>query len=362
MLGYCEDPETPLTADTFPSKSGGKPAWLNPETLLEAEQVTCRNCEQPMILLLQLYTPEDQPAEAFHRMIYVFGCKDGGCIKQDWTGSFKVFRSQLPRENPYYPPPEDEQDDDVAIDFSPKSFTPPKQCVICGLAANKMCGKCHSAHYCSRQHQLVDWNSCRHKDYCNENKDTSDLRASRLFPEKEIVSEAEGRGEDGEEEDAQKAHTASQQEGGTISGETALALRGDETYEDSKVDVDDAFLKFQIKIGLYPDQVLRYERVEYDMPDREPLWVQGGCKPSLVPDCELCGGPRTFEFQILSTLINYLDISPDANDALDWGSLYIYTCKHNCPIGDNVFASEYLWKQDFSTDGMDLNKTASRYM
>lgn len=25
QLGYCEDPETPLTADTFPSKSGGKP-------------------------------------------------------------------------------------------------------------------------------------------------------------------------------------------------------------------------------------------------------------------------------------------------------------------------------------------------
>lgn len=25
QLGYCEDPETPLTADSFPSKSGGKP-------------------------------------------------------------------------------------------------------------------------------------------------------------------------------------------------------------------------------------------------------------------------------------------------------------------------------------------------
>lgn len=25
QLGYAEDPETPLTADTFPSKSGGKP-------------------------------------------------------------------------------------------------------------------------------------------------------------------------------------------------------------------------------------------------------------------------------------------------------------------------------------------------
>lgn len=28
QLGYCEDPEEPLTADTFPSKSGGKPVRL----------------------------------------------------------------------------------------------------------------------------------------------------------------------------------------------------------------------------------------------------------------------------------------------------------------------------------------------
>lgn len=29
QLGYCEDPETPLTADTFPSKSGGKPVSVD---------------------------------------------------------------------------------------------------------------------------------------------------------------------------------------------------------------------------------------------------------------------------------------------------------------------------------------------
>lgn len=28
QLGYAEDPETPLTADTFPSKSGGKPVCI----------------------------------------------------------------------------------------------------------------------------------------------------------------------------------------------------------------------------------------------------------------------------------------------------------------------------------------------
>jgi hypothetical protein len=31
QLGYAEDPEFPLTADTFPSKSGGKP-------------VSCKSC------------------------------------------------------------------------------------------------------------------------------------------------------------------------------------------------------------------------------------------------------------------------------------------------------------------------------
>ncbi|KAL1929969.1 hypothetical protein VTP01DRAFT_1123 [Rhizomucor pusillus] len=358
QLGYCEDPETPLTADTFPSKSGGKPAWLNPEHILDVDKARCGVCEQPLALLVQLYTPEDQPEEAFHRTVYVFCCKDGACLKADWKKCFKVYRSQLPRDNPYYPPTQDDEsdNDDVAIDFTPKKFTPPPQCVICGLSAPKTCGRCHTPHYCSRQHQMVDWNMCRHKEFCNKDmsKDEMEtverLRRGRIFAEKEIVNEPEGLGQDGKEEEAQKAHAQEQQ----ASESNALALRGDEAYENSKVDVDEAFLKFHIRIGLYPDQVIRYERVEYNMPDREPLWVQEGQKPSVIPDCERCGGPRTFEFQILSTLLNFLGISHIAVDSLDWGSLYIYTCKRNCPVGSDIFAEEYLWKQDFSADGMNL--------
>ncbi|KAI8143338.1 programmed cell death protein 2 [Fennellomyces sp. T-0311] len=357
QLGYCEEPEEPLTADTFPSKSGGKPAWLNPEHILNVENVTCGNCSEPMILLLQLYTPEDQPADAFHRTVYVFCCKNGGCHKQDWTQCFKVYRSQLAQDNAYYPPNDDDDDDekdDVAIDFVPKHFTKPDECVVCGLAGTKVCGKCHSAHYCSRQHQLVDWNSCGHKQFCNQpSKEEADaLRAKRLFAEMEIVSEPEGKGEDGKEEEEQKEHSA--KESGQKSNETALALRGDEAYENSTVDVDEAFLKFQLRIGRYPDQVIRYERVEYDMPDREPLWVQQSNRPSVVPDCDLCGGPRTFEFQILSTLLNFLDISHVAHDSLDWGSLYVYSCKHNCSTGAKVFVPEFIWKQDFTAEGMRL--------
>lgn len=207
---------------------------------------------------------------------------------------------------------------------------------------------------------MADWNMCRHKEFCNkaiseEEKETIEkLRAARIFTEKEIVSEPEGKGEDAEEEEEQAAFFKENNPQEPSSDSKALVLAGDEAEEDTKVDVDDVFLQFQLRIQLYPDQVIRYDRVEYDMPTREPLWVQQNYKPESIPDCELCKGPRTFEFQVLSTLLNYLGVNHDAADSLDWGSLFVYTCKKNCALGKEVFAEEVLWKQDFSADGMQL--------
>ncbi|KAI9309178.1 programmed cell death protein 2 [Cunninghamella echinulata] len=375
QLGYAEEPETPLTADTFPSKSGGKPAWLNPEKILSINDVTCGLCEQPMVLLVQLYTPEDFPPEAFHRTVYVFCCKNGTCVKQDWKKCFKVYRSQLPRENSYYPPPpENEEDDEEEIEFIPKKYKSPTLCVICGIEGTKACGQCKSVHYCSREHQMVDWNMCLHKQFCKkinnltptEQQQIEKLRQQRIFQEMEIVSEAEGRGEDGIEEDAQLQHTLENSKNDNDENNTdptakALVPIGEEQEEDdTQVDVDDTFLKFQLRIQLYPEQILRYDRVEYDMPDCEPLWVQDDQKPpATIPTCEQCGGPRTFEFQLLSTLLNFLGVSHLASDSLDWGSLYIYSCKRNCS-SSQVFMPEFIWKQDFSSHGMKLGGTSGQ--
>lgn len=279
-----------------------------------------------------------------------------------------MYRSQLPRENPYYPPPTDESDDEddqdlkAAADFTPKSFTAPLQCVICGLGGAKSCGKCGTTAYCSREHQMEDWNMCRHKEFCSSNKSMTEkdkeqveaLRGLRIFKEKEIVSEPEGKGEDAEEEEEQEKFFKENNPEQASASSTALVLAGDEAEEDTQVAVDDTFLQFQLRIQLYPDQVVRYDRVEYDMPQREPLWVQANYKPESIPDCDHCHGPRTFEFQILSTLLNYIGVNHVAVDSLDWGSLFVYTCKQNCNIENDVFAEEVLWKQDFSADGMQL--------
>ncbi|KAI8978893.1 programmed cell death protein 2 [Pilobolus umbonatus] len=369
QLGYAEEPEEPLTADTFPSKSGGKPAWLNPEHLLNVERLTCGNCEEPLILLLQLYTPEDQPADAFHRTMYVFCCKNGNCVKQNWSKSFKVYRSQLPQNNPYYPLSldSDEEIEDHQNVPNKKEFKSPRVCVICGILGSKACSRCGNTHYCSRQHQLSDWNMCRHKEFCGKETTGADqkivdqLRAKRIFDEKEIVSEPEGKGEDAVEEENQ-ASFFNENNPGEKADSKALVLAGDEAEEDTTVDVDETFLKFQMKIQLYPDQVLRYDRVEYDMLPREPLWVQDHHKPESIPNCDLCKGPRTFEFQVLSTLLNYLGVNHIASDSLDWGSLFVYSCKNNCSLQNNHYAEEYLWKQDFSSDGIRFDATDAKLM
>ncbi|CAJ0762369.1 708_t:CDS:2, partial [Entrophospora sp. SA101] len=102
----------------------------------------------------------------------------------------------------------------------------------------------------------------------------------------------------------------------------------DDIYENSKVKVDKAFLKFQKRIQLFPKQILRYSRLHEDDKNPDPLWVSDNDKPGeddiIIPKCSNCGQERTFEFQVLSTLLNYLKIDHTKLDSLDWGTLLIY--------------------------------------
>jgi pre-rRNA-processing protein TSR4 len=61
---------------------------------------------------------------------------------------------------------------------------------------------------------------------------------------------------------------------------------------DSSVKEDKCFLKFKDTIQGYPEQVLRYKKGE------DPLWVSDANMPSSIPNCELCGSKRRFEFQV----------------------------------------------------------------
>ena len=103
-LGFVEkvsDPEL-LTSPFFPSKVGGKPAWLDVRNLPAPDSLACRVCSKPPVLLLQIYAPIPERSCTFHRSLFVFMCKDPSCHQHQGSKAFRVLRCQLPRENDFY--------------------------------------------------------------------------------------------------------------------------------------------------------------------------------------------------------------------------------------------------------------------
>lgn len=107
----------------------------------------------------------------------------------------------------------------------------------------------------------------------------------------------------------------------------------------------DAITKEWVQIQLYitidPLQIIRYKR------NGQVLWIadteytikEQSCN---IPKCELCGGERQFEFQIMPQMLNYLK---DAN--VDWGVIAVYTCSKSCPLpNDKGYVEEFCIKQD----------------
>ena len=104
-LGFVEKVDDPalLTSRHFPSKVGGRPAWLELSLLPAPEQLACRHCGKPTVFLLQLYAPLDcNHPHAYHRTLYVFMCRDAGCHSNGSTKAFVVLQCQLGRANGFY--------------------------------------------------------------------------------------------------------------------------------------------------------------------------------------------------------------------------------------------------------------------
>ena len=55
-LGFLEECESWLLTNTyFPSKVGGKPAWLELENVPSLEDMKCRRCKEPLVFLCQVF-------------------------------------------------------------------------------------------------------------------------------------------------------------------------------------------------------------------------------------------------------------------------------------------------------------------
>ena len=162
-----------LESRFFPSKVGGKPAWLDLENLPSSEELACKLCHKPMTFLAQVYAPDDDDEDGkrrikescYHRMIYVFFCTAPSCNVKNSNENFTVIRCQMGKVNPYYPPIDPPDDPDWKKDLVAVKYS--KICMVCGCLGTKVCGGCKNVNYCSKDHQVLHWKN-GHKMLCKQ--------------------------------------------------------------------------------------------------------------------------------------------------------------------------------------------------
>ncbi|XP_029353523.1 programmed cell death protein 2 [Echeneis naucrates] len=351
VLGFLEEAEPwRLRSPQFPSKVGGKPAWLSQRGLPSAAGLECEICRLPMAFLLQVYAPVSGLDTSFHRSLFLFCCRTAECYKLNDNRCMKVFRSQLSRRNefyPYDPPPEDESTTDPEHSQNVLPVSGVKLCWVCGCPGNKACSRCHTVTYCGKHHQTLHWKHT-HKKECGSQDMLAATTSPFLFPESELVTEPEEEEEEAKEENVKEAEGMEGGDGtqkdvdcsslANTLAETDLEEMALCETKDSKM-----FQRFKKKIAPEPHQVVRYSR------GGSPLWISSQHIPSGqdIPSCT-CGAKRTFEFQVMPQLLNSLCV--DATGAsIDWGTLAVYTCSSSCNH-ENQYCPEFIWKQDFCTD------------
>ncbi|KAL0131936.1 hypothetical protein PUN28_000010 [Cardiocondyla obscurior] len=340
-LGFVEKCESwRLESRFFPSKIGGKPAWLDLKNIPSKSDLECEYCGDPCVFLCQIYAPYEENANAFHRTVYVFICKNPDCCKPDQNGNLKIFRSQLSKINMFYPAEPPVEQEDWAKEINVLQWS--KTCHICGILAPNHCSKCKIANYCSRVHQVHDWKN-GHKYVCGTEANINNNSNSFLFPEYEIVIENDNIVKENqqqntlenEQEEIEKYNTMVQDgKAGIFQHKDVdndlLCMANDEK--------DEMFANFRTKIDDYPDQILRYDR------GGNVLYISSHNQIVDVPKCPECNSNRQFEFQIMPQLLNFLDLK-DVVKSLDWGILAVFTCKQSC-VPKDKYVKEYIWKQD----------------
>jgi len=317
-----------LESRHFPSKVGGKPAWLDLTNIPKSGTVKCQKCGDPLRFLLQVYSPDEAVNTAFHRTIFLFLCPNNSCW-DDSVPPVLVLRSQLARNNPFYPASPPEERPDWRPDIRPDAFT--RLCPVCGGRADKSCSRCGGGvAYCGQAHQKLDWRA-GHKKWCAPGAKYGGPHALVGFREGLLEIEEEPR------EEAEAAGTAMDVDlsrlvdggGQIVAAEDTKDLPAEE-WEDveSGQPEDKASEKFNKRIRRAPQQIIRYDR------RGAPLLVTFTTPLSAPPPCPACGAQRTFEFQVMPQLLSLLGLGSDplAEGGVDWGSIYVFTCDRSCEI------------------------------
>ncbi|XP_053742273.1 programmed cell death protein 2-like [Synchiropus splendidus] len=307
------------------NKVGGPPDWCPgfvPEVPL------CGRCGASLAHVVQIYCP--LAASPYNRTLNVFACLGSEC--SGLSESWRVLRSQSleVKAAPQTPEPVPAQS---ATDWCESADD-------WGMEDDEWGGAAKESPKRERQ-EAEEGSSAMAKggpaEISNSLQDLHLSEVSASAPEFRsffisVMEESDLDGDDEELDHAQQLLKEYETREGVMVGDLVEEDGGscaEESYEKMSTRHGDiAFSRFMKRISLCPQQILRYCR------GSEPLYIAPPPPglPQLLPCCSSCGGARTFELQLMPTLVSLLKRS-DRNSteaALEFGTVLVYTCKSSC--------------------------------
>lgn len=264
-------------------------------------QLRCPLTGKTRNFILQIYAPVFENEAAFHRTIFVFLSPNGNQVAK--PGGCSAFRCQLSRENSFYSP----------MPPSIHDLTPPL----------------------ARPSIEDPWNVANYEQSFKEGLQLEvSFGGVHLFPERNLLVSEEASETEEEDEIMELDHTS------VIQNVTEKEFT---EMENCVSEEQCDFLEFQDRIRKAPSQCIRYCFED----SVTPLWPnRQGAMIDQIPNCELCGAERRFEFQILPQMLNHLNIDPLDDEGYDWGTIAIYSCSKSCSLpGSPAYVPEFVFVQ-----------------
>ena len=303
---------------------------------------------------MQLYAPVDAEPAAFHRALYVFVSPHGGDLHR--PGAVRIFRSQLPRDNFFYP------DEPATVGGPLQELTDDQQAAYDGRGDRWSHDAADSAPHTHERRVFPEYELVvEPEEFADEDE---------LPPGVQVVGPGAGAGvelgtgtEAGTEVTGTEGTEGTKETEGTgtegiegIEGtgtKATLAAAADaalpKELRGKGADVSAKHLreleKMQDKDQVQLSQFhLRLQRSDAEQvvrycfePGAKPLWPSithaPAHSPRSVPPCQRCGAARQFEFQVLPQIINHLGVDSELASAVDFGSIAVYTCSASCSLG-----------------------------
>ena len=327
-LGYM-GARTPVSSSLTPlgvptqSFIGGKELVFLPGTRIN-QPPSCPICETNLMLLLQLYWPLHD--SSYDRLFHVFACRNNSCWNQ--AAGWVVLRSLFIDSSLCAPALAQSQPHKPAFEVA--DWDEPIDAVELGKTAEG-----EMAQYQSALQEGANLLPSKLENLSIESK-TMDNSITHLSAGLDccMLEYIEASCVPAANEDNTHELSLYNDYMGSGGGELGVCIAGDD-LEETDVFNDKTAEKFYREIAAFPTQVIRYQR------RGSPLWACSKFEHnlSLIPNCESCGCKRTFEFQLLPTLVDYLKIGE--NTVIEFGNVFVFTCADNCWDARNVnFRSE----------------------